>query len=329
MRIGVLGAGSWGTTLASLVAPRHDTVLWARDPEVAKSVSVDHANPKYLPGFDLPVELSATPLIGEAAGDADLLVIGVPTSGFRCVLEEAVGYIRHWIPVVSLSKGLERGSFLRMTEVVREVMPGHPVAALTGPNIALEIMAGKAAAAVIATEDLEVANAIQAVFTRGAFRVYLNDDVIGCEMGGALKNVIAIAAGIGEGLGVGDNTRAAVMSRGLAELTRLGVAMGAQPATFAGLAGMGDLIVTCISPHSRNRAVGEQLGRGRTLEDILGEMHMVAEGVSTASVALALAERHHLDLPICSMINRIVNGELEPLDAYRGLTPPGREADPG
>ncbi len=328
MRIGVLGAGSWGTTLASLVAPRHDTVLWARDPQVAKSVTVDHVNPKYLPGFDLPVELSATPLIGEAVGDADLLVIGVPTSGFRCVLEGAIGYIRHWIPVVSLSKGLERGSLLRMTEVIREVIPGHPVAALTGPNIAREIMSGKAAAAVIATDDLEVANAIQAVFTRGVFRVYLNDDVVGCEMGGALKNVIAIAAGIGEGLGVGDNTRAAVMSRGLAELTRLGVAMGAQPVTFAGLAGMGDLIVTCMSPYSRNRAVGEQLGRGRTLEEILGEMHMVAEGVNTASVALELAERHHLDLPICAMINRIVNGELGPLEAYRGLTPPGRETDP-
>jgi glycerol-3-phosphate dehydrogenase (NAD(P)+) len=328
MRIGVLGAGSWGTTLASLVAPRHDTVLWARDPEVAKSVTVDHVNPKYLPGFDLPVELSATPLIGEAAGDADLLVIGVPTSGFRCVLEEAVEYIRHWVPIVSLSKGLERGSLLRMTEVIREVIPGHPVAALTGPNIAREIMSGKAAAAVIATDDLEVANAIQAVFTRGVFRVYLNDDVVGCEMGGALKNVIAIATGIGEGLGVGDNTRAAVMSRGLAELTRLGVAMGAQPATFAGLAGMGDLIVTCMSPYGRNRAVGEQLGRGRALEEVLGEMHMVAEGVNTASVALELAERHHLDLPICTMINRVVNGELGPLEAYRGLTPPGRETDP-
>jgi glycerol-3-phosphate dehydrogenase (NAD(P)+) len=147
-------------------------------------------------------------------------------------------------------------------------------------------------------------------------------------MGGALKNIIAIAAGIGEGLGVGDNTRAAVISRGLAELTRLGVAMGAQPATFAGLAGMGDLIATCMSPHSRNRAVGEQLGKGRRLEDILGEMHMVAEGVHTANVALELAEPHRLELPICTMINRIINGEIQPLDAYRGLTSPGREQDP-
>jgi glycerol-3-phosphate dehydrogenase (NAD(P)+) len=303
-------------------------VLWARNPEVAKSISSEHLNPMYLPGFELPFELAATDDLEEAVGDADLLVVGVPTSGFRRVLEASAGYLRHWVPVISLSKGLERSSLLRMTEVVRQVVPGHPVAALTGPNLALEIMSGKAAATVIATDDLEVASAIQAVFTRGVFRVYLNDDVIGCEMGGALKNIIAIAAGIGEGLGVGDNTRAAVMSRGLAELTRLGAAMGAQPATFAGLAGMGDLIATCMSPHSRNRAVGEQLGRGRALEDILGEMHMVAEGVHTVDVALELAERHGLELPICTMISRIVNGEIQPLDAYRGLTSPGRERDP-
>lgn len=314
--------------MASLVAPRHDTVLWARNPDVARTISAGHVNPTYLPGLELPSALAATDDLEEAVCNADLLVVGVPTSGFRCVLERSAAYIRHWVPVISLSKGLERGSLLRMTEVTRQVVPGHPVAALTGPNLALEIMSGKAAAAVIATDDLEVASAIQAVFTRGVFRVYLNDDVVGCEMGGALKNIIAIASGIGEGIGVGDNTRAAVISRGLAELTRLGVAMGAQPATFAGLAGMGDLIATCMSPHSRNRAVGEQLGKGRRLEDILGEMHMVAEGVHTANVALELAERHGLELPICTVINGIVNGEIQPLDAYRGLTSPGREQDP-
>lgn len=315
--------------MASLVAPRQDTVLWARNPEVAATITNEHTNPAYLPGFDLAPELSATADLEEAVSDADLLVIGVPTSGFRRVLEDASDWIRPWIPVVSLSKGLESGSLLRMTEVIKQVVPGHPVAALTGPNIAREIMYGQAAAAVIATEDLEVACAIQKVVTRGVFRVYLNDDVVGCEMGGALKNVIAIAAGIGEGLGVGDNTRAAVMSRGLAELTRLGVAMGAQPATFAGLAGMGDLIATCMSPHSRNRAVGEQLGKGRRLEDILAEMHMVAEGVQTATVALELAERHNLDLPICAMINKVVKGEIQPPDSYWGLTPAGHEAEPG
>ncbi len=329
MKIAVLGGGSWGTTVASLVAARHDTVLWARDPEVARAVREDHENPAYLPGFGLDPALTATADLEQAVCGADLVVLGVPASGLRRVLQDAAPFMRPWIPVVSLSKGLERGSHLRMTEVVKEVVPGHPVAALTGPNIASEILSGKAAAAVIATEDLEVASAIQAVFTRGVFRVYVNDDVIGCELGGALKNVIAIAAGMGEGLGVGDNTRAAVMSRGLAELIRLGEAMGAKPATFAGLAGMGDLIATCVSPHSRNRAVGEQLGKGRRLADILEEMHMVAEGVNTANVALELAERHGLDLPICRMIDKVVKGEMEPVETYWGLTPAGHEAEPG
>ena len=325
----MLGAGSWGTTVASLVARRHETILWARDAEVAKTITTEHVNPLYLPGFTLTPKLAATSDIEEATCGADLLVVGVPSSGFRRALVDAAPYMRPWIPVVSLAKGLESGSMLRMTEVIKEVAPGHPVAALTGPNLAHEIMAGKAAASVIATEDLEVARAIQKVFTRGVFRVYLNDDVVGCEMGGALKNVIAIAAGIGEGLGVGDNTRAGVMSRGLAELTRLGVAMGARATTFAGLAGMGDLIATCMSHYSRNRAVGEELGKGRRLEDVLAEMHMVAEGVRTASVALELARRHELDLPICTVIDRVIAGEIEPKDAYWGLTPAGHEAEPG
>jgi glycerol-3-phosphate dehydrogenase (NAD(P)+) len=329
MKIAVLGAGSWGTTVASLIAPRHDTILWARDPEVAKAVTIDHVNPAYLPGFGLPDQLRATDDLERAVFDADLLVVGVPTSGFRTVVERAAPMMRPWVPLVSLSKGLERGTLLRMTEVIKEVVPGHPVAALTGPNISHEIVSGKAAAAVVATEDMEVGSAIQAVFTRGVFRVYRNDDVIGCEMGGALKNVIAIAAGIGEGLGVGDNTRAAVMSRGLAELARLGVALGAQATTFLGLAGMGDLIATCMSPHSRNRAVGEQLGRGDRLDDILSRMHMVAEGVNTATAALELADRHGLELPICTMIEKVVKGEIEPLGAYWGLTPAGHELEPG
>ena len=272
--------------------------------------------------------LAATADLEEAVCDADLLVVGVPTSGFRCVLEKSAGYIRHWVPVISLSKGLERGSLLRMTEVIRQVVPGHPVAALTGPNIALEIMSGKAAAAVIATDDLEVASAIQAVFTRGVFRVYLNDDVIGCEMGGALKNIIAIAAGIGEGLGVGDNTRAAVISRGLAELTRLGVAMGAQPATFAGLAGMGDLIATCMSPTAAIAPWANSLAKGDGSRTSWERCIWSPRVCIPRDVALELAERHRLELPICTMIKRIVNGEIQPLDAYRGLTSPGREQDP-
>ena len=329
MNVTVLGGGSWGTTVASLVAGRHPTVLWARDPEVAEAISVDHHNPKYMAGVGLSPRLKGTADLEEAVSRADLLVVGVPTQGFRAVLEDAKRYIRPWIPVVSLSKGLERDSLLRMTQVIRDVLPGHPAAALTGPNIAREIMAGQAAAAVIATEDLAVAGAIQKVISSGLFRVYLNHDVVGCEIGGALKNVVAIATGIGQGLGVGDNTRAMVMSRGLAELTRLGVAMGAEAVTFAGLAGVGDLIATCMSPHSRNRTVGEELGKGRKLDEILADMHMVAEGIKTATTVLELADRYDLQLPVCLQINRIVLGEILPTDAYQGLTPAGHELDPG
>jgi glycerol-3-phosphate dehydrogenase (NAD(P)+) len=329
MRVGVLGAGSWGTTVAAICAGGNPTTLWARTPDVALAINRDHANPRYVKEFGLPTRLRATGDIEETAADCDLLIVGVPTSAFRSVLRQVAPHLRPWIPVVSLAKGLEQGTLLRMTQIIKEELPGHPAAALTGPNLARELLSGHAAASVIATEDLEVAAAIQGVIGRDLFRVYLNHDVIGCEMGGALKNVIAIGAGIGEGLGVGDNTRAAVMSRGLAEITRLGVAMGAEPATFAGLAGMGDLIATCMSPHSRNRLVGERLGQGRPLPEVLDELQMVAEGVKTAAVVLELAERYGLDLPICRVINRVILGEVTPRHAYRGLTPAGHEADPG
>jgi glycerol-3-phosphate dehydrogenase (NAD(P)+) len=329
MQVTVLGAGSWGTTVGSLVAPVNPTVIWARNGDTADEINKSHTNQSYLPDFGLAPELRATGDLQEAVQAADLLIVGVPTRGFRSVLEAAAPDIRPWIPVVSLSKGFEEGTLLRMTEVIQSVLPGHPAAALTGPNIAREIMAGQAAAAVVATEDLAVGAAIRSVVQRGVFRLYLNHDVVGCEIGGALKNVIAIAAGMGQGLGVGDNTRAAVISRGLAELTRLGVAMGAEAVTFAGLAGMGDLIATCMSPYSRNRRVGEQLGLGRSLEEILGEMNMVAEGVKAASTVLELAGRYDLELPICSVINQVLLGEIRPTDAYWGLTPAGHEADPG
>jgi glycerol-3-phosphate dehydrogenase (NAD(P)+) len=329
MKVTVLGAGSWGTTVAALSAPRNPTTLWARSAEVADRINGDHTNEDYLPGFALPSRLRATADLEAAVTDADLLVVGVPSGGFRTVLEEARPWVRPWIPVVSLAKGFEEGTLLRMTQVINEVLPGHPAAALTGPNIAREIMAGQAAASVLATEDLAVAKAIQTVLHRGLFRIYLNHDVVGCEVGGALKNVIAIAAGMAEGLGVGDNTRAMVISRGLAELTRVGLVMGAEQSTFAGLAGVGDLIVTCMSPHSRNRSVGEQLGRGRKLEEILGAMNMVAEGVKTARTVLDLAERLDLHLPICTAIQSVVVGDITPTEAYRGLIPPGHESDPG
>jgi len=215
---------------------------------------------------------------------------------------------------------------------IAEELPGHPAAVLTGPNLAKEIMAGQAAASVIATEDLAVAQALQAVLQRGMFRIYTNDDVIGCELGGALKNVVAIATGIAQGLGVGDNTRAAVVCRGLAELTRLGVAMGGEAATFAGLAGMGDLMATCMSPLSRNRSLGEQLGAGRTLEEVLGATRTVAEGVGTAFTVHELAEGYGVEMPVCQEVYRVLAGEIPASQAYRGLgkhLQAGHEREPG
>jgi glycerol-3-phosphate dehydrogenase (NAD(P)+) len=329
MNVTVLGGGSWGTTVASLTTLLNPTVLWARNPEVTAEINDSHTNAGYLPGAVLPRELRATPDMAEAVGAADVLIVGVPSMAFRTTLQEARASIRPWIPVVSLTKGIEIGTLMRMTQIIEELLPGHPAASLTGPNLAREIMAGQAAASVIATEDLGVAAALQRVLRHRLFRVYRNHDVIGCEIGGALKNVIAIAAGIGEGLGVGDNTKAAVMTRGLAELARLGVAMGGELQTLSGLAGMGDLVATCMSPYSRNRTVGELLGRGKPLDEILADMHMVAEGVGTAQTALSLAERFGVDLPICTEIHKVVTGRQQAADAYFGLRPPGHESDPG
>jgi glycerol-3-phosphate dehydrogenase (NAD(P)+) len=329
MKVTVLGAGSWGSTVASLASKHNETLLWARKPELAEEINAQHTNEGYLKGLPLPDRLRATANLAEAVSEADLLVVGVPTHGFREVLQKAAPDVRPWIPVVSLSKGFEAGSLLRMTEIVKEVLPGRPAAALSGPNIAREIMNGFAAAGVIATEDLSVASELQQVLGRGMFRLYTNHDVIGCEVGGALKNVVAIAAGIAQGLGVGDNTRAAIITRGLAELTRLGVAMGGEPATFAGLAGMGDTMVTCISPHSRNRHVGEELGKGRKLDEIMGEMTMVAEGVKAARLVLELADRHSIQMPIASHIHDVIENKETPIDAFAGLLPPGHELDAG
>jgi glycerol-3-phosphate dehydrogenase (NAD(P)+) len=332
MKVTVLGAGSWGTTVASLLSRRdHQTLLWARRPEVAAEINAEHTNSGYLPELPLAPRLRATSDLEQAAHHAELLVVGVPTSAFRDTLEQVRPHLTPWIPVVSLSKGLERGTHRRMTEVVKDVLPGRPVAALTGPNLAKEIMAGQAAAGVVATEDLSVASALQQVLHRGMFRVYTNHDVIGCEIGGALKNVVAIATGIAQGLGTGDNTRAAVMSRGLAELTTLAVALGGEAVTLAGLAGMGDLVATCISPHSRNRYVGEQLGLGRTLPEVLAGMNMVAEGVRTVTTVVELADTYGLDMPIARSINEVITGRMAAADAYRGLVrgQAGHESEPG
>ena len=330
MRVAVLGAGSFGTTVASLVAGRHDVVVWARSEATAQEIATAHTNSAYLAGFALPARLGATSDLELAVRDAELVIMAIPTHGFRSVLGDARPHIAVGAPVISLTKGFERGSLLRMTEIIEELLPGHPAAALTGPNLAKEIMAGQAAASVIATRDPAVAVSLQRVLQRGTFRIYLNHDVIGCEVGGALKNVIAIATGMAQGLGIGDNTRSAVIARGLAELTRLGVAMGGEPATFAGLTGLGDLVATCISPQSRNRHVGEQLGLGRPLDEIIAEMSMVAEGVPTATTTMELAAIHGVEMPICAAVHRVVTGEISGAESYAGLTPQaGYEADPG
>lgn len=319
IRVAVIGAGSWGTTVASLVAANAPTTVWAREVEVAAEIDRDHTNSRYLPGFTLHTDLRATDSMAEAVGTADLIVMGVPSHGFRTTMEQVGEHLRPWVPIVSLTKGLEQSTRMRMTQVVAEVVPGHPVGVLTGPNLAKEILAGHAAATVIAMPDPAIAESLQVIFGAENLRVYTNTDVVGAEMGGALKNVIAIASGISDGIGASDNTRAAVITRGLAELTRLGVAMGGDPMTFAGLAGMGDLIATCISPQSRNRHVGEELGKGRALDEVIAEMNMVAEGVKAAPVAVELAREHGVEMPIAESVAAVCAGDQTALEAYRAL----------
>jgi glycerol-3-phosphate dehydrogenase (NAD(P)+) len=315
----VIGAGSWGTTVAHVLAHNVPTTVWAREPDVAGEIRDKHTNSRYLAGYDLHPDLRATADIAEAVSHADVLVMGVPSHGFRSTLEQAAEHLRPWVPVVSLAKGLEQGTNKRMTEVINEVVPGHPFGVLTGPNLAKEILGGGAAATVLAMSDATVGARLQEVFATDLFRVYTNDDVVGCELAGALKNVMAIASGMADGLGTGDNTRAAVITRGLAELSRLGMAMGGDPFTFAGLAGMGDLVATCVSRQSRNRHVGEELGKGRTIEQVIEDMHMVAEGVKTVSVVRELSIQYGVEMPIAEEVYRVINEGQSAAEAYRGL----------
>ena len=319
IRVAVVGAGSWGTTVAALASRNTPTVLWARRAELADEIARDHRNSEYLAGFDLPPELEATSSLDEAVSGADVLVMGVPSHGMRDTLRQLAAHVRPWVPVLSLAKGLEVGTHLRMTQVIAEELPGHPVGVLTGPNLAQEILAGHAAATVVAFSDDHIANELQRIFSGEVFRVYTNPDVVGCEVGGALKNVVAIASGMADGLGTGDNTRAAVITRGLAELSRLGLAMGGELMTFAGLAGMGDLIATCISRQSRNRYVGEQLGKGRPIDEVVAEMKMVAEGIKTSKVATELAGKYGVEMPIAQEVHAVVHEGLPAAEAYRGL----------
>jgi glycerol-3-phosphate dehydrogenase (NAD(P)+) len=296
IRIAVIGAGSWGTTVASVAAANTPTVLWARRESVVQAINTNHVNPDYINSVPLSAKLRATSSLEEAVSSADVLVMAVPSQGFRQVLEEAKPFLRPWVPVVSLSKGLEAGTMLRMSEVAKQVLPGHPVAVLTGPNLASEISIGQPAATVVAIDDAVIATALQELFSSPTFRVYTNPDVVGCEIAGVVKNVIAIASGMAQGMGFGDNTRATLITRGLAEMTRLAVALGGHPMSLSGLAGMGDLIATCSSTSSRNTSVGIRLGKGDSLADIVGSTTMVAEGVRSSAIVLQLAQQHNVDM---------------------------------
>lgn len=326
-RVAVIGAGSWGTAVAAIVARHSATTIWARSPEVADGIQQEHSNDRYLPGFQLPETLEATSDLQQAVETSDILIIAVPSHGCREVLTELAPFVRPWTPVVSLVKGLEQGTHARMTEIVDEVLPGHPAGVLAGPNIAREVVAGYAAAAVIAMPDGHLAAQLRELFRTKLFRIYSSSDVVGVEIAGALKNVFAIAVGMGDGIGAGDNTRALVITRSLREMTRLGERLGGERDTFSGLAGMGDLVVTCTSPHSRNRHVGEQLGRGLPIAEVLAGMKQVAEGVKAAPAVMTLAANADIDMPIAREVEAVVTGRSTPERAYRGLInqAPGHE----
>lgn len=327
-RVVVLGGGSWGTTVASICARRSPTLQWVRSADTARDINENHRNSRYL-GDEVALSetLRATSDFTEAAQRADVVVMGVPSHGFRGVLTELAKELRPWVPVVSLVKGLEQGTNMRMSEIVDEVLPGHPAGILAGPNIAREVAEGLAAAAVLAMPDQHLAARLAELFRTKRFRTYTTDDVVGVEMAGALKNVYAIAVGMGYSLGIGENTRAMVMARAVREMAKLGEAVGGQRDTFAGLAGMGDLIVTCTSQRSRNRYVGEQLGSGKTIEQIIDSMNQVAEGVKASAVIMEFADKYGLNMPIAREVDGVINHGSTVEDAYRGLIAekPGHE----
>ena len=315
----MVGAGSWGTTVAALTSHNATTTLWARRPQLADEINSTHINSAYLPDASLPESLRADSDLARALAGADVVAMAVPSLGFRSVIDEVSKHIGDRVPIVSLSKGLEQSTFKRMSEVIADVMPSNPVAVLSGPNLAKEILAGQPAASVIACTDVAIARELVAVFSRPTFRLYTNPDVIGCEIGGVVKNVVAIAAGISQGFGFGENSKATLVTRGLAEMSRLGVALGAQSATFSGLAGMGDVMATCASMHSRNTQVGVRLGRGENIDEIVASMNMIAEGVKSSASVIELAHRHSVEMPIAEQVAAVCAGKVSAAEALRAL----------
>lgn len=307
MRCAVVGAGAWGTALADLLAANGcDVLLWALERDVADAINERHENPRFLPGVRLAPALEATSALPTAVAEATTLVFAVPSMFLRRVVREAAGFVTEGVTLAVATKGIEQRTLALMTDVVEGEVPDHPVVALSGPSFAAEVAARQPTAVVAASRDVMAAQHVQEMLSNPAFRVYTHDDVIGVELGGSLKNVMAVATGIAEGVGLGFNSRAALITRGLAEMTRLGVALGAQAATFAGLAGMGDLVLTCTGALSRNRAVGLAIGQGATLEQALAGKETVAEGVATARSALELAQREGVEMPIVETVNRVL-----------------------
>jgi glycerol-3-phosphate dehydrogenase (NAD(P)+) len=322
LKIAVLGAGSWGTVFAKMLADAGgDVTVWGRRAELVEAINDRRENPDYLPDVRLPDRLGATTEVAAALDGAAYVMLAVPAQTLRAGLAEWRPLLPGDAILVSLMKGIELGTCKRMSEVVREVadVPEERVAVITGPNLAREIASEQPSAAVVACVDEPTAQKLQLACMTPYFRAYTNADVIGCELGGAVKNVIALAVGIAVGMGMGDNVRALLMTRGLAEIARLGAALGADQHTFAGLAGMGDLVATCSSPLSRNRTFGENLGRGMSLEEVVKVTRQTAEGVKSCDAILELARRHGVEMPITEAIVAVMHGGLSPADAGRLL----------
>ena len=318
-RVSVIGAGSWGTTMAALAAAQGEVALWARKPEVVREINSDHRNSQYLGDHELPPSIHADDDLSRVCAGADVIAMAIPAKGFAEIAETVAAYAKDDSIVVSLTKGLEPVSGRRMSEVLRAAIPHCRVAVLSGPNLASEIIAGQPAASVVASTDESVAREVVATFSTPFFRLYTNDDVVGCEIGGVVKNVIAIGAGIAQGFGFGDNAKAAVITRGLAEMTRLGAALGARPETFSGLAGIGDLVATCASMQSRNTQVGVRLGRGESPAAIEQSMKMVAEGVRASSLVVELARLRGVEMPISEQVALVCQGRKSAGDALVDL----------
>jgi glycerol-3-phosphate dehydrogenase (NAD(P)+) len=322
-RLAIIGAGSWGTALAIVLAPRYRQVrLWVNEPDLCEAMVRSRENTAFLPGFALPENIAATTSMRDALEEATIVLGVMPSKYARRVYTDVAPYAREEMIFVSATKGIEQGTLLRMSELIRDVVgvtfEPH-VAVLSGPTFAKEVARGEPTAVVISSGDAGLARAIQREFSGPTFRLYTNNDPVGVEIGAALKNVIAIAAGVCSGLGLGHNVSAALITRGLAELRRLACAMGGNPLTLAGLAGLGDLVLTCTGDLSRNRCVGIELAHGRSAGEIVDSMTMVAEGVDTASAALALAGKYNVDLPITTQMDLILRGRRSPREAIREL----------